>query len=386
MAVFDIVKTFFTTAVLAPFIAIKYLFTKPKSYKVDQIFGMGVNLDKLPHKSPELIKQLGVKNLLVRIALWDMHNIKRYLDFVQSFEDANITLCILQDREHITDLQKTQKDFATIFELFAPHIQGVIVGNAINRKKWGFATINEYMQFYNCAKKVQKNYPHIALAGSSVIDFEYHFSIRTLFNGYFPKYDKVAALLYVDRRGAPENTQLGFNFMQKIALLHAIISLSKSKNRLIISELNWPIANTAPYAPTSEYECVSLKDYRNFLVRSYLLAIASKRVETIYWHQLCASGYGLIDLRDGVQKREAFYAYAFMVKMLQDATLLQYRFDTTYSMQFEKNDTIIEVFWAQDSTDIELQGQLYDILGNKIEHCTISPAVTYKESKKCKNT
>jgi hypothetical protein len=97
---------------------------------------------------------------------------------------------------------------------------------------------------------------------------------------------------------------MGFSLIGKIKLLNALLSLSpKTANELIITETNWPIKNTAPYAPTSEHECVSEEDYAAFMVRYHLLAFASQRVSSVYWHQLIAPGYGLIDNREGIRKQ-----------------------------------------------------------------------------------
>jgi hypothetical protein len=104
----------------------------------------------------------------------------------------------------------------------------------------------------------------------------------------------------------------------------------KTANELIITETNWPIKNTAPYAPTSEHECVNEEDYSAYMVRYHLLAFTTQKVSTVYWHQLIAPGYGLIDNRDGViVKRSAFNAYKTMLSHLSDATFNSFH---------EKND------------------------------------------------
>ncbi len=374
----DMLKMFATSLALAPAIALKYLFIGGKKPDMGTLFGMGVNLDQLPEDSPALIKELGISHLLIRLSLNDMANLPRYLEFVQSFKGAKVTLNILQDREHITDPALLERDLRTIFETFAPHIEAMQIGNAINRKKWAFFTMGEYMRFFAVARRVQRDYPHIELIGSSTIDFEYHYTIRTLFNGFKQRFDKVASLLYVDRRGAPENRQMGFDLFKKIKLLYAIVALSSSPKRLIISEMNWPISHTAPYAPTSEKECVSEEVYRNYLVRTYLIAAATGMVETMYWHQLAASGYGLIDLREGVRKREAFEAMRVMVSFLQKARLRSYRFDETYEMRFESDTHLIEVFWATAQTRQEIEGELYDILGKRHKRLHIGQAPLYR--------
>jgi len=118
---------------------------------------------------------------------------------------------------------------------------------------------------------------------------------------------------------------MGFNLLGKINLLNAMMSLShKTANELIITETNWPIKNTAPYAPTSEHECVSEEDYAAFMVRYYLEAFASQKVSCVYWHQLIAPGYGLIDNREGIRKRSAFDGYKTMVSHMSEARFVNY--------------------------------------------------------------
>ena len=193
------------------------------------------------------------------------------LKFVRSFgTDKYILLNILQDREHIDDVSLLKKDINFIFEKFSPFIKEFQIGNAINRTKWGFFSMGEYLQWYEKIQKIRdEKFPHLKLIGSSVIDFEYHYTIRTLFNFFSLKYDKFSALLYVDRRGDPSNAQMGiFDTKNKIDMLYALVKLSpKTANDIYITEVNWPLSGTAPYAPTSELECVSEEEvYRVYVV------------------------------------------------------------------------------------------------------------------------
>jgi len=183
------------------------------------------------------------------------------------------------------------------------------------------------------------------MIGSSVIDFEYHFSLRSLFNFYKVYYDKFSTLLYVDRRGSPFNTQAGFDLYKKIELLWTMVKLSpKSADTIYITETNWPIKKTAPYAPTSEKECVSLEDYADFMVAYHLLALASRKVERVYWHQLIAHGYGLYSqVKD--RKNPAFLAYKVMVKLLQNRKFLD--FDIKNRVKWFKFEDL-EVFYCED--------------------------------------
>ena len=178
--------------------------------------------------------------------------------------------------------------------------------------------------------------------------------------------------MYVDRRGAPENTQmLSFDTTKKIDFLYTLASLSKlSSNKIVITEVNWPISNTKPYAPTSEHECVSEEDYAKFMLRYYLLAIGTKKIETVYWHQLIAPGYGLIDCRKGIRKREAFEVYKVMLKFLQDYEIVSYKKNQDlHVLTCQSNSKKLEVIWLSTSRQIPLTDfdEVYDMFGNKLE-------------------
>jgi hypothetical protein len=193
------------------------------------------------------------------------------------------------------------------------------VGNAINRAKWGFYSVSEYLDFFEVSQAARDACaPLIKLCGPAVIDFEYHHTARALFNARSIQFDQVSALLYVDRCRHPMNPQLGvFDAARKIQLLSALTSMSSkvANPQLLITEVNWPIKETAPYAPTSETECVSEDEYEDYMAAYYQMAFATQMVETVYWHQLIAPGYGLVDNRDGrLRRREAFGRYQRMVQ------------------------------------------------------------------------
>ncbi|MEK6658135.1 MAG: glycosyl hydrolase, partial [Campylobacterota bacterium] len=188
-----------------------------------------------------------------------------------------------------------------------------------------------------------------------VIDFEYHFTAHTLFNFFDYRYDGVSSLLYVDRRGAPENMQMGFTLLDKIALLSTMVWLSpKSVYELHITETNWPISGTAPYAPTSEYECVGEKLYADYMLRYYLLAFASQQVNSVSWHQLIAAGYGLVDNREGLRKREAYEVYKYMVQTLKNAEFLKLDINLDYHiLQCLVDSKLLQIHWSLKPTTIK---------------------------------
>ena len=256
-----------------------------------------------------------------------MDRIDEYCRFIEGFNGKDILLLVVQSREHINDPKLLAEDINTVFAKFSPLVQQYQIGTTINRSKWGFFSVAEYLRFYQVVQTVRdEKFSQLRLLGPSVIDFEYPYLIRALFNGFNVRFDKIAALLYVDRRGAPENPQMGvFDTLNKIGLLHSIARLSrKTSSRLLLTEANWPLEKTAPWAPTSETECVSESDYANFMLRYYLQALASKRVESVYWHQLIAPGYGLVDSREGLRKRDAFQVFKTMIALLENVEVRRY--------------------------------------------------------------
>lgn len=350
----SLIKTFFISIIVLPVSLFLMPFVRRKTIDTDNFFAISVNLDKEPSLTPELLKELGAGHILVRCKLWEMDKLQELSDFILTCKVPEVTVNILQDREHIDDLKLLEEDLRKIFSSLS--VKRFQIGSTINRAKWGFFSVDEYNRFYKVAYRLQQNeFPEIELIGSGVIDFEYHFTAHTLFNFNNYKYDGVAALLYVDRRGAPENTQMGFNLLDKIALLSTMIWLSpKSKNRLYLTETNWPIKGTAPYAPTSEYECVDEESYADYLVRYYLLAFASQQVDAVCWHQLIAPGYGLIDNREGIRKRKAFYAFKTLLTFLKGSQFLRLDIKRGYHiLQCLKDDKLIQIHWSLEKKVIK---------------------------------
>lgn len=293
---------------------------RSKTRDLRAAIGIGVNLDK-GNEQQNLVEELGVKHLIIRVYMRDIENLAAYVEFANSFNpqgDKSFLIVIVQEREHIENPHLSAEIFKKIFTAFADISSEFQVGTTINRLKWGFYCVEEYLAFYQQAQQVRdKGFPQLKLIGPSVIDFEYYYTVRAMFNFSNVRYDKLSALLYVDRRGGPANKQyLFFDTKNKIRLLYALGKLStKVKHKQIyITEVNWPIENTAPYSPTSEKECVSLEDYCTHMLEYIETAIATNMVERVYWHQLIAPGYGLVDNREGkLIKYPQFYAFKKML-------------------------------------------------------------------------
>ena len=384
----SLLKTALYGAFILPLSLLALPFTPKRTIDTNTFFGMSVNLDKDIPTQVEAIKELHVKNLLIRIPLWEMERVGEYVAFVENFEHLNITLNIMQDREHIEDTKRLLKDLNTLFFAFENMVEYFQIGTTINRAKWGFFSVDEYITFFQIAQDVASMYQNIHLIGPSVIDFEYHFSAHALFSQRHFHFDGTSALLYVDRRGAPENSQMGFNLLRKIRLLNAMMHLSgKTAQKLFITETNWPLSNTAPYAPTSEYECVSEESAANFMLRYYLIALGSQQVETLFFHQLIANGYGLMDARERpIRKRLAYSYFKVMVELLQGLDVVSYSMHPYHTLTCKNEHTIIKAYWSnteRHTLTCKADSSYIDALGEPIHasDVVIGKSVLYEKVK-----
>ncbi len=351
----DLVKLFIASLCVFPIAVVHFFFNRKAEIKhLDKsFFGLCVNLDK-GEEQFRLLDELGCETVQFRVFLSDFEQRKEeYLAFVKRCQGRHLLITLVQDPAAIDDVQRLRVTLEQVFSAFEGLCGEYQVGNTINRTKWGFFSVRQYLDFYEVAQALKADkYPGLTLVGPSVIDFEYHYLIRAMFTRTQVRFDKVSSLLYVDRRGAPENTQLGiFDTLNKIRLLHSICRLSpKSSERILLTEVNWPLSGTAPWAPTSETECVSEDDYARFLLRYHLLIIASGKVETVYWHQLIAPGYGLIDNRDGIRYRTAFKAYQVMLSRLSGAEKLSYTQDNGWhTLRFVQQRCEGRVVWSESA-------------------------------------
>jgi len=366
---FKKIKTHLLTPLLVPLYIHSKLFKKSRKVELSNFFGMGLSLEK-GSKQIEFIEELDIKNLLIRFPISDIENIEKYIEFVESFKGRDVLINILQHREYLDSLDlKFEKIFQRFSEVGVKEFQ---IGNAINRTKWGFFSVDEYLSFYESAYRVRNRlFSDIELVGSSVIDFEFENILHTHRNSRDIEFDTTSSLLYVDRRGEPEGKQYRFfDLKSKIELLNSIVHFSKkSRDRVYITETNWPIKNTAPYTPTSQKEAVSNEDYSRYMVRYLLIAIATQKVERVYWHQLMAHGYGLID-KNSVPYPQ-YLAFKTIHNLLKDDVLQSYSFKSIYELIFEN----ITVYWStkkEYKIEFKEEKTVIDIFGNQ----TISKEIT----------
>ncbi len=363
---------------LGPYFYIKN--NKLSENKIDS-FGLCVNLDKpvgsqkliSNDELTEMIEELAVNNILVRIPLADFDNIEKYIRFIKNLQDRDVLVCILQDREHIEEKYLTKQRLDYIFSNLSNEVNTFQIGNSINRKKWAFVSIDEYFSFFKIAHDLKsEKFPNIKLLGSNIIDFDLPFFARSIFHFKSIFYDGIATQLYVDRRGGPEEKQLGFDTVSKIKAYAALASASRNtENELYITEVNWPLQEMSGWSPSAEY-LIEESLQSSYLIRYYLLMLASGKVKKCYWHQLVAPGYGLVNNLDGeIKKRDAYFCFKHLISILSNGKIKKFiQEKKLYSLIVEKEHTIIEAVWSSDgNATFKSQPcqQIFDIRGNAIE-------------------
>ena len=353
---FSLAKTALSGLLLLPLAALAMPFLRRRPVETSRFCGLVVDPLREPEAALQAIETLGTEEVLIRIKMWEPSELEAVAAFLQRLKGVRCFFVLMQDREHIEDEALREAAFERIFAALSPYGNRFQIGTTINRAKWGFAGVDEYLGFFKTAQRLRDGaFGGLHLIGPGVIDFEYHFTAHALFNLSGVRFDAVAALLYVDRRGAPENTQAGCDLPCKINLLSALIMLSpKAEYPLYLTETNWPLTGTAPYAPTSEKECVDEETAASYMVRYYLLALATQQVATVYWHQLAAPGYGLVDTREGWHERPAFRAFKTMASLLKEARhiALQQR-RSRFEMLLQRPEGLLRIFWTNGTEYVQ---------------------------------
>jgi len=304
-----------------PAIAYQYLALKktPSKRSASQFVGLSIAPDEQYENAiVEMVEELGVKELLVRIPSWDVGAIEEYLRFIERFPNNQFVINILQSRDSVNDLGAWQRQVADIIHTTQHITQTFWIGNAVNRTKWGCVHSGQALDLQESVEELRTEFADLTLLGSSIIDFEPLLSWRTLWN--FRRYhlQANAALLYVNRRHSPYGTQYGvFDLENKLRLAKAMTKLSnRCDDSLWITETNWPLLNTKPYTPNSgnPTRTVDEDTQAKYLKWYYQIAWQTGWVDRVYWWQLINPGYGLVDHREGyLRKMPSYYAFQEIV-------------------------------------------------------------------------
>jgi hypothetical protein len=300
----------------------KSLYSEPVPFD-----GLGVALR--PHPGGpgpllELLDELGVRRVLLRLHPWqEEHGPEEELARELVARGYDLAFTLPQNRDLVRDNERWRASIERLAARFVPYGRQFQIGQAVNRSKWGIWHYWEYMELAASAIEILRRAGDVEVLGPSVIDFEFYATAGLLNmtdEGVF--FDAVSALLYVDRRGAPENSQMGFDTVDKVVLLRAIAETARSSTeRCWITEFNWPLRE-GPHSPAGRNVAVDEETQADFLVRFYLLSLGTGMIERAYWWQLVARGYGLAVTEEdgGVRRRPAFRALANLERQLGGST------------------------------------------------------------------
>ncbi len=334
----------------------------------------GIAVSPLENKNEEVVaflKETGAAKTLVRIASWEMDQIEKIESLLVLLKEREIDIifAVLQQRDDVLFPDKWEAFLDKVFfrfKKFSPYFE---IGHAWNRTKWGVWDYTEYLKLAERSVFLAKKH-NVKLVGPAVIDFEFHLYPPVLKKIPF---DIASSLLYVDRMGATETKQAGWDTPKKLALLRATVDVCLVDRPLWITEVNWPLKDTGKYSPASGKPNVTEEEQADYLIRYYVLCLATGYVERIYWWQLVAPGYGLIDSREEPwRKRPGFFAFKTMVSVLKDS---EFQGTISHPMAeifvFHREGESFVVIWTKDKSlwgrslalDSFLPGQLDRVVG-----------------------
>ncbi len=294
------------------------------------------------------LKDTGIRRTMVRFPSWERPVLSQHEKFIRDLcrEGFDVTAALLQRREDVVNPAGWAGFLGEVFSGFSSLCTHFEVGHAWNRTKWGVWDYREYIDLARPAFSLARKHG-TRLVGPAVIDFEFHLYPPTL--RALP-FDKISSLLYVDRTGAPENAQFGWTAAKKVALWRAVVDASLPEGRdCWITEVNWPLRGTGRYSPAPGKPSVSEEEQANYLVRYHIIALTTGLIERIYWWQLVAPGYGLIDSRSlPWRKRPGFFALKTMVALLEGSRFVgRDRNSKAEIFRFQKSGEDFAACWTR---------------------------------------
>ncbi len=258
-----------------------------------------------------LLHELNVRDVLVRFNHHaNMARQAETLRTVRTLVEAGFRVAgaMLQDRRTVREPERWREFCHEVLACVGGQLEWLEFGHAINRVKWGLWGLEDYDRLLRVLPELRQAYPGLPMVGPAVIDSAFPFAQAALTR--LPPgcaWDAISMHLYVDRRGAPENRQGRWDTLDKFVAARALArgSAGRCADRLIVSEVNWPLLGTgvwspvgAPYTspgPRRNDPSVSESDYADYLTRYLLLATCSGLVQqTVVW-RLAAHGFGLVD-------------------------------------------------------------------------------------------
>jgi tRNA A-37 threonylcarbamoyl transferase component Bud32 len=350
------IRDFGIVAASAPKVRRRYRELGSNLYKSPTTFtGIGLAVRPWPgerDRQIDEIEALGVGPILLRLHPWVRdHGDEERLAEALADKGHELSFAIPQNRDLVRDRARWRAAIEELGRRFSPFGCHFQVGQAINRSKWGIWTHGEYVDLYLEAAEILRQNEGVVVLGPSVIDFEFQ-ALVALVNRRTPglHFDVVSSLLYVDRRGAPENRQMGLDTVDKVTLLRAIAEVGRNcSDRCWITEVNWPLWE-GPHSPAGKTVSVGESDQADYLVRYYLLALGTGLVERVFWWRLLARGYGLIspESEGSLRRRQSWFALQNMVRQVDGAEFIGPlpAPEGAYLYLFERGDRQIVVGWS----------------------------------------
>ena len=287
--------------------------------------GVGVGVGPRSGRPADIVaalEALGVEQALLRLHPWeDDRTAEEDLARALAARGVDLVFALPQVRDLVRDPVRWRSTVSEIGGRLLPYGNRFQIGQAINRSKWGLWNYREYVDLVTAAEQELRALGDVEILGPGVIDFEPHALAAALNYPGIGRLDTVSSLLYVDRRGAPENEQLGFDALDKATVFRAIADTARGgAPRYWITEFNWPLWE-GPHSPAGRSVAVDEETQADYLVRYCIPILASGVAERVYWWQLVARGYGLLDPgEDGTRRRPAFHALATMLAELRETT------------------------------------------------------------------
>ncbi|MEM1180671.1 MAG: lipopolysaccharide kinase InaA family protein [Acidobacteriota bacterium] len=340
--------------------------------------GAGLCVRPYPEAPEELlaaIDELGVRQVLIRLHPWqEEHGPEEELAKALHGRGLEIAYSLPQNRDLVRDTELWRRRIAELARLFIPYGRIFQVGQAVNRSKWGIWRYGEYLKLARIAAVELRAAGDVMVLGPAVIDFEPYATASMINQRGCPPLDGVASLLYVDRRGAPENEQAGFSGQDKALLCRAMAETARrSKPRSWITEVNWPLWE-GPHSPAGRKVSVDEPTQADYLARFYLLALATGAAERVYWWQLVARGYGLMVPEaesTALRRRPAFLALRTLEAQLRGRRLVGMlpSPERSYLMRFVDGDggELIVGWCADGDGEVELPAAPVEAFGQSGE-------------------
>ena len=302
------------------------------------------------------VEDLGVRAVLLRFHLWEGVN-RGLLELARTLgagdRPVDLVFQLCQDRSLVRDAGLWRERVGEAAAALAPCGRRFLIGQAPNRSKWGVWRPEDYGDLLAAgAEAVRARRRDACVLAPAAIDFEPHATAGLIHSGSARRrFDVLASQLYVDRRGAPENRQLGFDLAGKLALLRALARRAPdcASGRSWVTEFNWPLAE-GPHAPAGRDVAVDEDAQASYLVRYALEALGTGLAERVYWWQLAAAGYGLLDPRGGgLRRRPAYLALRQLQRELAGAEVRRLRMPPgTRGFRAVRQGREIRVLWALD--------------------------------------